>query len=208
LPPGGGPLRDLARIESGTVPPDAGPKIVAACDVDNPLCGPRGAARLFAPQKGASPEEVEVLAEGLEVLNRRLVEDVGVDISGAPGAGAGGGMGAGLHAFFGAELISGAELVARASGLEEAIASADLVVTGEGRIDASSFRGKVLGHVADLCRRRGVTCLAVAGEVRATTDELRGAGVRDHISLVAGHSDAAAAVMEAAIQLFSRFEGR
>ena len=113
LPLGGGSLRDLARIDSTGVRPEVvASTIVAACDVDNPLLGASGAARVFAPHKSATPEEVEVLEEGLATLAARIKEDLGLDVADIPGSGAAGGTGAGLRAFFGAELGPGFEIVA------------------------------------------------------------------------------------------------
>lgn len=168
LSPGGAELRRLARI----VPPEtplAG-SVAAPCDVDGPLLGPRGAARLFAPQKGAGPAEVEVLERGLENLAERIDADLGFDVSDLAHGGAGGGMGAGLAAFFGARLESGFERVAAATALERLVSEADLVVTGEGRVDGGTLGGKVAGNVARLCAAHDVPCLVVAGEVRLPVD--------------------------------------
>lgn len=163
LPPGGGSLVHLARIAE---PTSRSPIVVSgACDVANPLLGPEGAARVFAAQKGADHHAVAVLESGLENLSRRLEADLGVDPAHRPMAGAGGGMGAGLAAFFGAALVQGSDLVAEVVGLHEAIASSDLVITGEGTLDASGTRGKVPGKVADICRATNVPCLLVAGSI-------------------------------------------
>lgn len=166
LAPGGAALIRLARI----VPPSEArlPRdlpVVAACDVSVPLLGPRGAALVFAAQKGASPAEVARLEEGLENLAGRIAEDLGVDVAGVDRGGAGGGLGAGLAAFFGAELVSGFDLVADEVGLIDALAGADVVITGEGRVDDQSLAGKCTGGVARLCADQGVTCVVLAGEV-------------------------------------------
>ncbi|MGH2699233.1 MAG: glycerate kinase, partial [Actinomycetota bacterium] len=160
LPQGGGSLGHLARIDGSKVRPEVGAAtFVAACDVDNPLLGESGAALVFAPQKGASDEEVEVLEEGLTTLARRIEEDLSIDVAGLPSAGAAGGTGAGLRAFFGAELGDGFEVVAEATQLREAIEEADLVVTGEGRLDDQSLGGKAPVGVARIARALGVRCL-------------------------------------------------
>jgi glycerate 2-kinase len=173
LPPGGGSLIRLARIDGARVSPKLRrARLVAACDVSNPLTGPRGSARVFAPQKGASPEDVEVLEAGIERLAEIVRRDLGIDVAGIPRAGAGGGLAAGLHAFFGAELVAGFDLIAAATGVPGAIEAADLVITGEGRIDASTVEGKVVAGVARLARQARVRCVAVAGEIDDDADRL------------------------------------
>ncbi|MEM7051889.1 MAG: glycerate kinase [Acidobacteriota bacterium] len=163
LPPGGAALRRLARI----VPPRPRPTmaIEALCDVENPLDGANGAAAVFAPQKGADPATVEVLREALENLATRAREDLGLDLRGKARDGAGGGLGAGLRAFFGARLVAGAEAVLNASGLPAAMAPGDWVITGEGRLDETSFAGKVVGTVSELARRRGARLAYLVGTV-------------------------------------------
>jgi glycerate 2-kinase len=162
-------LGDSATVDGGAglrvvldgLPDDT----VVACDVANPLLGPRGAARAFGPQKGASPEQVEE-------LERRLAEDAALaPYADLPGAGAAGGLGAAL-AFFGATLVPGAELVAEAIGLRERIGAASLVVTGEGTVDAASREGKVTGLVAELAAEAGVRSVVFGGRVES---ELPGA---------------------------------
>jgi glycerate kinase len=165
LPPGGGALTGLARV----VPPNRGfgLPVVGICDVMNPLVGPEGAARVFAPQKGASPEDVDTLECGLQRLTEVLSDSLGIDIATGPGAGAGGGMGAGLLAFFDASLRPGFDFVSETLRLEEVLSTADLVVTGEGSLDLQSSLGKVVGGVARLAQQHGVPCVAVAGRVDA-----------------------------------------
>ena len=166
LPPGGAALLALDRIDGAGVDPGLdGCRVIAACDVISPLVGPKGAARVFAPQKGASTHEVELLATALDRLATVVERDVGVDVRSIPRGGAGGGLGAGLAAFFGAELVSGFDFVAGAVGLSEEVRDADLVVTGEGRLDATTSEGKVVSGLAALALSRGVECVAVAGEV-------------------------------------------
>ena len=173
LPPGGGSLEDLAAI----VAPDRIPeRIVAACDVMSPPIGETGAARRFAPQKGAAPHEVERLERGLERLLDVIERDVGVDLASLPGGGAGGGMGAGLRAFFGAEVRPGFDVVADAVGLDRSLAGASLVITGEGRLDEASVTAKVPGGVGARAKELGVPCAVVAGEVAVGADVLESAG--------------------------------
>ncbi len=172
---GGGALRKLSRI----VPPERGDigevTIAGACDVEAPLTGEGGAARLFGPQKGASATEVEILEEALENLAERIRVDLAIDVASVPRAGAGGGMGAGLLAFFGASLESGFDFVARRIGLPARIAGADLVITGEGRLDVSSLTGKSAIGVARICTAHGVDCAVIAGEIVLDAAELDGA---------------------------------
>jgi glycerate 2-kinase len=163
LAPGGASLRSLARIEPAASPFEAW--VAAACDVANPLLGERGAARTFAPQKGAGPAEVRVLEEGLAVLAERIRIDLGIDVAALPHAGAGGGLGAGLLAFFGARLEKGFDRMAQATGLRSLVDRADVVVTGEGRVDAGTLEGKVTFEVARRCADAGKPCLVIAGDV-------------------------------------------
>jgi glycerate kinase len=183
LPPGGGALVDLARIDaSRALRLDA--DIVGACDVDSPLLGPVGAARRFARQKGADADATDRLEEGLARLAQRVREDLDVDVASVPGAGAGGGTGAGLVAFFGARLEPGFDLIARESSLEGAVRDADLVVTGEGRLDDQSLRGKVPIGVARVARAARTTCLAVVGDLALDRAEWRRAGFDFAVGLV------------------------
>ncbi|MFN2588300.1 MAG: glycerate kinase [Actinomycetota bacterium] len=170
LPPGGGALRRLHRIEPP--PRRIAARVAAACDVDAPLLGPRGAAALFAPQRGASPAEARVLEDGLGILAERIRVDLGLDVASLPGSGAGGGMGAGLVAFFGARLAPAFELVAAATELGGGVHWADAVVTGEGRIDEGTFEGKVVARVAARASAAGKPCGVVAGEVRLPAEQL------------------------------------
>ena len=141
-----------------------GAEIITVCDVDNPFCGPEGAAYVFAPQKGADGEMCRRLDAGLAHLADVLRRDLGADLSVFPGAGAAGGMGGGNAAFFGSVLRPGIEVVLDAADFDRRCADASLVLTGEGRLDAQSLRGKVPVGVARRCRRLGVPCAALTGE--------------------------------------------
>ena len=184
LPPGGGALVHLARIDGSSARAIDVP-IVAGYDVTNPLTGAKGAARVFGPQKGASVAEVEVLATGLARLGERIEVDLGLSIAGRPGAGAGGGLGAGAVAFLGATLRPALDLVMDAVGLDDVIAGADLVITGEGKLDDQSLAGKAPIGVAGRAARAGVRCIAVAGEVELGGAALERAGIDGAVSLVA-----------------------
>jgi len=160
---------DMARVVrldlSGRDPRLAGVELQVACDVDNPFCGPRGAARVFGPQKGASPEAVERLDAGLAALARAVGDATGVDLCALPGAGAAGGAAGGLAALLGAELVPGAPLVLDAVRLGERLGGAGLCVTAEGRLDETSLSGKAPAAVAAACGEAGVPCVALCGEV-------------------------------------------
>jgi glycerate kinase len=166
LEPVPGDLMGLVRIENYNV--IALPTIIAACDVQNPLLGERGTAHVFAPQKGANAKTVEHLEFAMAHLAEIVTESLECDFRNAPGAGAAGGIGFGLMSFCGAEVRSGFDLLAETIGLEEQIRAADLVVTGEGRIDGQTLEGKGPAGVAQLARRHRKPVLALAGSV---TDE-------------------------------------
>lgn len=154
----------LARLASIRPPEGSFPLPVrAACDVDNPLCGPSGSAAVFGPQKGARPEEVAQLDAGLAQLARCIRRDLGIDVLNVPGAGAAGGLGAGVLAFLRGTLEPGIELLLDACHFDQLAAQADLVLTGEGRFDAQSLRGKAPVGVARRASRAGVPCLALCG---------------------------------------------
>jgi len=145
------------------------PHIEALCDATNPLLGPEGAARVYGPQKGATPEQVEALEAGLVNLVERIREDVGEELGRTvptlPGAGAAGGLGAGLAAFLGAELVPGAERVLEWIGFDRHLEDADLVLTAEGRLDEPTLRyGKAPAVVARRAREAGVPCFVFAGD--------------------------------------------
>ena len=185
---GGGQLLNIDRI----VPPKhaVGAAVEVLCDVDNPLCGEHGAARVYGPQKGATPEMVETLDAGLAHLAEVVRNQIGRDIGELPGAGAAGGLAAGAVAFMNARLVSGIETVMRQTRLEDALAGADWVVTGEGCFDAQSLRGKVVSgviRVAKAAARRSSAKLRVkvgvlAGQVRLSPGEYRKAGVDAAVS--------------------------
>ena len=164
LPFGGAALSKLARIDISELRLGVmEAKITAATDVTNPLCGPRGASAVYGPQKGASPEVVVELDQALEHLSRVINRNLGVDVRDQPGAGAAGGLGAGLIAFVNAEVVSGIELVCQVLGLEKHLEGADLVITAEGRVDSSTIYDKAPAGVARLAKARGIPVIAMAG---------------------------------------------
>ncbi len=141
------------------------PIVIAACDVQNPLLGPRGTAAVFSPQKGADAKTAAALEMHLENLAHIVTIDLGSDFRDTPGAGAAGGIGFGLMSFCGAQMRSGFDVVAEALRLEALIAECDLVITGEGRLDAQTLEGKGPSGVAELARRQGKPVLAFAGSI-------------------------------------------
>jgi glycerate kinase len=139
--------------------------IEVACDVTNPLCGPSGASAVYGPQKGATPEMVAELDNALDHYAQLIEKDLGLSVRDIPGAGAAGGMGAGLIAFTHATLRPGAQIVLEAVHLEERVRMADLVITAEGQIDAQTAYGKSVGSVASVAKRYGLPVLALAGSL-------------------------------------------
>lgn len=195
---GGGALRHLQRL----VPPDPRPglDIIALCDVDAPLTGELGSAVRFAPQKGAAREDVMLLEDGLRRLAQVVRRDLGVDVERLSGAGAGGGIGAGIVAFCGGTIHPGFEFIADAVGLRSRIGRADLVITGEGRFDEQSLQGKVTAGVARLSREAGVPCLGLFGQLAGRKVGALQAGFSEVVVLsdAVGHFDAPADRLAAA----------
>ncbi len=163
LPHEPGHLLSLTRI--GTHKALRLPKILAACDVQNPLLGTRGTARVFAPQKGADAKTVETLEAAMENVAGVVKQDLDCDFGETPGAGAAGGLGFGLLSFCQASIRSGFDLVAEALHLEEQIASCDLIITGEGSLDSQTLEGKGPAGIAALARRHGKSVVAFAGSI-------------------------------------------
>ena len=161
---GGGSLAGLDRIDTSALDERLQAcRIEAACDVDNPLTGPKGASAIFGPQKGATPDMVAQLDGNLARYARVISRDLGAQVECVPGAGAAGGMGAALLACFGARLRPGIEIVMEAVGLELLVQDADLVITGEGRIDSQTIHGKTPIGVARLAKRYGKPVIGIAG---------------------------------------------
>jgi glycerate 2-kinase len=184
VPAGGAALRDVARVDVGPVTELVGSTaVMVASDVDNPLLGPRGAAAVFGPQKGATARDIEVLEAGLTVWERAVQEATGRDVAGQPGAGAAGGAGFAALAVLGAQIRPGIELVLELVGFEKAVAGADLVVTGEGSLDEQSLAGKAPVGVAEAARAHGVPVVAVAGRSSLTDQQLATAGISACYSL-------------------------
>ncbi|CAI1015015.1 glycerate kinase [Serratia ficaria] len=166
LPPGGAALAQLAHIDlAGLDPRLRQLSITAACDVDNPLCGEQGASAVFGPQKGATPQMVAQLDAALRHYGELMEQVTGLEIVRQPGAGAAGGMGAALLGMLDARLRPGIEIVIETLRLEEAVRGADLVITGEGRLDSQSIHGKTPIGVARVAKRHGLPVIGIAGSL-------------------------------------------
>ena len=173
LPPGGSALARLDRIEIDGLHPRLGEAtVIAATDVTNPLCGPDGASAVFGPQKGANPDMVQELDAALANYARVVARDLGRDVSEQPGAGAAGGLGAGLMAFTGATLQSGIDMVCEVLNFDSLLEGADLVITGEGRADHSTIFNKAPVGVARHAEAHGIPTILLAGGLGPGYEEL------------------------------------
>ncbi|KPL19770.1 MAG: glycerate kinase [candidate division Zixibacteria bacterium SM23_81] len=185
IPRGGQGLALLSRVDISKRHPALGEvKTVVACDVDNPLTGPQGAPAVYGPQKGATPEMVRKLDEYLTNYARILKTDLGLEVDKVPGAGAAGGLGAGLMAFLGAQLKSGVEIVIEASKLEQKLAGADLVITGEGKLDGQTAFGKAPVGVSRLAKKHGIPVVAIGGALADDAHEVLDHGIDAIFSIV------------------------
>nr|WP_246813653.1 glycerate kinase [Ferrimonas balearica] len=178
LPRGGAALAGLARIDTRHLDPRLGQLTVeVACDVDNPLCGPKGASAIFGPQKGATEAVVAELDAALNHYAECLLQQLGQDVAHVPGAGAAGGMGAAALAFFGATLRPGIEIVLDTVGLDKYLEGADLVITGEGRIDSQTIHGKTPMGVAKRAKALGLPVIGLAGSLSDDVDVVHDHGI-------------------------------
>lgn len=184
--PGGVALAQLARIDaSGLDARVREAEFRIACDVDNPLTGPRGASAVFGPQKGATPAMVAQLDAALAHYADVVKRDLGSDVAQMPGAGAGGGIAAAMVAFLDGQLRPGIEIVAEAVGLDAAVRDADLVVTGEGRIDGQTVNGKTPMGVARVARKYGKPVVAIGGSLAPDADAVHAEGIEVVVAAVA-----------------------
>ncbi|GAX89502.1 glycerate kinase [Effusibacillus lacus] len=185
LPFGGGSLGQLSRIDLAGIDPRLKEcTFTVACDVDNPLTGPQGASHVFGPQKGATPDMIQILDQNLLHYSQIIERDLGKSIRELPGAGAAGGLGAGMVAFLGAVLKRGVDIVIEATGIEEKVAGADLVFSGEGQVDFQTERGKTPFGVAKVAQRAGVPVILVAGSIGEGVEILYQHGVQSVFSMV------------------------
>ena len=174
---GGGVLQEIVRAEKGFLKIPLDCEIVYACDVTNPYYGLTGAAHVYGPQKGADPDTVLLLDEGLRSFAKVLAECFGGDISEIPGAGAAGGLCGGLLAALGGTVRSGFDILAEASLLEEKIASADFVITGEGKTDGQTSFGKLPCRIGEMAKKYGVPAILISGSVAFSAEDLYEHGI-------------------------------
>lgn len=187
LDPGGLELLKLDRVDITNLDPRI--KAVSckvACDVDNPLTGQHGASYVYGPQKGANPDMVKELDRSLAHYASILKKYLGTDVEQIPGAGAAGGLGAGLIVFMGAELRSGIDLVLDTIKIDQELDRADLIITGEGRFDRQSLRGKVPMGIAKRAIKHNIPVIVLAGSVEVDNDELSQAGITAALSITDG----------------------
>lgn len=151
----------ISHIIKPNILPSA--EFYAAVDVKNPLLGINGATNIYAPQKGASPNEIEILENSFTHLSEIIKNDLGIDVTKIDGAGAGGGIGGGLAAFLNAKIISGADFVLDNIGIDQKISDSDLVITGEGSFDKQSLMGKITGNIITRCKKQNKKVLIISG---------------------------------------------
>ncbi|WP_122848064.1 glycerate kinase [Pseudomonas viridiflava] len=205
LPRGGRALTDLARIDLSDLDPRlANVRVEIAADVDNPLCGPTGASHIFGPQKGASPDQVLALDAALAHFADHSARTLGRDLRDSPGSGAAGGMGFAAKAYLNASFRAGVEVVADLTGLEQALVGADLVITGEGRFDAQTLRGKTPLGVARVAQRQRIPVIVLAGTLGEGYEQLYRHGISAAFALTSGPMDLEHACREAPRLLLER----
>lgn len=164
--PVGGTLDEIDSIDLSTLDENVKKMtIIAMCDIDNPFYGDNGAAAIFGPQKGADPEMVQILDSKMRKLAGLIEKTLGINLQAIPGSGAAGGMGGGMKAFFGASLEMGIDVVLNTTGFEKLAENADMIFTGEGKIDTQSLRGKVVIGVARRAKKMNIPVVAVVGDI-------------------------------------------
>ncbi len=171
----GGELGEIVSVSGETKFADV--KFTLLCDVNNSLCGPAGAAHVFAKQKGADEKTVEQLERGMQNFAAVIDKKFGTDINSVVGGGAAGGLCAGLYAFLGAEIKSGAQTMLDISGFDDAVSGADCVITGEGRLDYQSADGKMISAIAERAKSKGVPVIAIVGSVGEGYEKIFDCGV-------------------------------
>jgi glycerate 2-kinase len=179
--PGGGEIeriRDIIRpLEKITC------KVKVLSDVDNPLYGPNGAAQIFGPQKGATPEMVKKLDQAIRKFSDLIEGKLDIDVSSLPGAGAAGGLGGGAVAFMNAEIVSGIDVIMNVVNLEKDLRDADWIITGEGRLDNQSFQGKVISGITQLAKQTNTRVAVIAGDIQLDSSSYSDYGIVDAVSL-------------------------
>lgn len=184
---GGAALADIDHVDMSNFDQRLrGVEVTVACDVNNPLCGEDGASAVFGPQKGATPETIKQLDVALSRFADVVESDLDVSVRERPGAGAAGGLGAGLMAFLDARLAAGVDIVLDAVGLDAALEGTDLVLTGEGQIDHSTIFNKTPVGIAERAGKRGIPVIAIAGGLGAGYQETHDKGIASAFTLVSG----------------------
>lgn len=202
LPLGGAALLDVATVDLSEMDGRlAGAEIILASDVDNPLVGPRGAAHVYGPQKGADPDQVELLDTALARWARAVTEGGGRAAEAEPGAGAAGGVGFAALAALGARMRPGVEVILELASFAEQLVGARLVITGEGSLDEQTLHGKAPAGVAQRARAAGVPVVAVAGGCALPAERLREAGIAAAYTLASLEPDVERSMREAAVLL-------
>ncbi|MCJ7831878.1 MAG: glycerate kinase, partial [Actinobacteria bacterium] len=206
--PGGAALLDLRRIDmTGCDPRAARVRFSVACDVNNPLTGPTGASAVYGPQKGADADAVSLLDRALGHFAAVVAHDLGVDVRDVPGAGAAGGLGAGLVAFLGAQLRPGVEVVMDAVGFEDRLRGVDLVLTGEGSFDEQSLHGKTAIGVVDVARQADVTAAVLCGRADVAPTDLRVLSLVEEFGEVRAMEEPRTALEDLAASLAGAWKG-
>lgn len=199
---GGGFLDRLTDIDIGGLDPRIRESVFrAACDVDNPLTGETGAARVYGPQKGASGDMIQVLDRNLNHLGCIVQRVTGQNLKNLPGAGAGGGLGFGLMSFLNARLESGVKIVLETAGFQHRAAGAGLIITGEGNIDSQTYHGKTVLGVSRIAKGLGIPVVAIAGGVKGDMSLLHREGVTAAVSICSGPMSIDTAMEKAAVLL-------
>lgn len=199
---GGGELDKLAKIDLTNLDPRlANMTLEVACDVTNPLCGPTGASHVFGPQKGATPEMITRLDANLAHFADVVLEQLGVDVKNIPGAGAAGGLGAALYGLLNANMKPGIDIVIEATQLEQAIQGADVVITGEGRIDSQTIHGKTPSGVAKVCKAANIPVIGIAGCLSPDCAVVHDYGIDAVFDVVPGATDLQSALDNASSNL-------
>lgn len=182
--PVGNNLSAIRAIDRSSLVAMRGVSFQIACDVTNPLTGERGATRTYGPQKGGTPAVIESLEQGMQQFADVVKKELGIDVTTISGGGAAGGMGAGCVAFLGAEIVRGANLVFHYSKAAEHIRTADLVITGEGKIDSQTWNGKLVDAVTKLAATCQKPVIALCGTLAASPEEIKRAGLTAAFSIV------------------------
>ncbi|NND08535.1 MAG: glycerate kinase [Saprospiraceae bacterium] len=181
--------KSLSEITDFSWTGDKKPSITVLCDVNNPFTGPNGAVHIYGPQKGADREDLAMLERGMQHLGRLVQEKCGIDLDGIPGAGAAGGVGGGMRSFFDATLISGIDYLIDALDLANRCAEADVIITGEGKIDAQSGKGKLISGIVQMAAKHKKPVIALCGALEIDQHDIEALGLAAAFSIQQRVSD-------------------